>query len=130
MTQDNEENEMPLNPADIPFDPPFQMTPGEAKEAQDILKDLLSIEDPQAMAAAAFGLARKAQAEASQEKFYIYWIHNQPNGQCVNKGITTDKTDGENQLKKFQTQWPNAVITWRGPMDYIMGRRMLIRSNN
>jgi hypothetical protein len=125
----NEErgNETEFLPA--PPEPLFPMTKKEANEALEILRDLFSIENPEGLAAKALKLAGEATEAAQKEEFYIAWIYERPNGRCIQKVITRDKQDGENLLAKLRNEHPQAIINWRGPMDYITGRRLLSQNN-
>jgi hypothetical protein len=113
----------------IPPEPLFPITKEEAEEARKILLDVLNIENPQERAATAFKMAKDAMKAAQKVEFYIAWIYERPYGHCLQKVITRDKQDGENLLRKFQNEYPQAIIAWQGPMDFITGRRLLSQSN-
>jgi len=124
MVENNETEFMPLPP-----EPLFPMTQKEREGALETLREIFSIKDPDEMAAAAFRLAGNAMQAAQNQEFYIAWIYEHPDGRCLHKVITRDKQDGENLLQKCRLEYPQACITWQGPMDYFTGRRLLTQSN-
>lgn len=44
----------------------------------------------------------------------------------LHKGITRDKSDGERELLRYQTDYPNAAIQWNGPFDNEEGIAFLV----
>jgi len=107
-----------------------EMSPAEAEEALDILRDILNTKDKTEMAAKALGLAKSTQEAASKEEFYIFWINDGEGGPGIRRGITRDKGDGERLLERIRHVNPDAVIRWEGPMNYYEGRANLGRVLN
>lgn len=67
--------------------------------------------------------------EASKNIYWIAWIKD-GDGNVLKKVIDTGKKNGERLLIEYKEDFPDAVIEWKGPMDYNTGRRLLENVNN
>jgi len=59
----------------------------------------------------------KLEQRAAEPNCYLY--HIIVSGKVVAKGITYQKSDGENELKAHRAIYGEAELEWFGPADYL-----------